>query len=140
MAASEARSKAEATNARMQMAEFIARQKHTDFDEKIAVFAEVLKQTPGLAQQWLAFPDPAEFAYSLGKNHMELQQAGSIDGLRAKIEKETRIKLEEELKLKAEAMAKERAALPPSLSEAHSKGVNKPVWGGVPSMDDILKG
>ena len=132
------------TNARLQTAEFISRQKHQDFDEKIEVFGQILQQTPGLHQQWLAAPDPAEFAYSIGKNHMELQAAGSMDELRAKIERETtarvRAELEAELKAKADALAKDRAALPPSLSDARSTGVNKPVWGGVPSMDEILKG
>lgn len=134
----------EATNARLQTSEFIARQKHQDFDEKVATFEKILQQTPGLAQQWLASPDPAEFAYTTGKNHLELEQAGSIDQLRAKIEKETearvRLKLEAELKEKAEVLARERAALPPSLSDARSTGENKHVWGGVPSMEDILKG
>lgn len=130
--------KQEAISARLQTAEFIARQKHTDFDAKIEVFSTVLQQTPGLYQQFIAAPDPAEFAYNIGKNHMELQEAGGIPELRAKIAAETRLQIEAELKVKAEALAKERAALPPSLSEARSTGVNKPVWGGVPSMDSIL--
>lgn len=130
----------EIISARLSTAEAISRQKHPDFDEKVKVFADVLQQTPGLHVQWLAAADPAEFAYSLGKNHLELQEAGSIDGLRAKIEKETRIKLEGELKEKAEKLAKERAALPPSLSEAPSKGTNKIVWSGPTPMDDILHG
>ena len=130
----------EITSARLRTAEFIARQKYKDFDDKVKVFADVLQKTPGLHFQWLNAPDPAEFAYSLGKNHLELQEAGSIEGLRAKVEKEVRLKLEGELKEKAEKLAKERAALPPSLSEARSTGVNKQVWGGVPSMDEILKG
>ena len=137
-------SKAEATNARLGMAEFIARQKHTDFDEKIEVFGQILQQTPGLHQQWLAAPDPAEFAYNIGKNHLELQAAGSMEEMRAKIERETtarvRAEIEAELKAKADALAKDRAALPPSLSDARSTGVNKPVWGGIPSMDEILGG
>lgn len=130
----------EIQKSRVQTAESIARGKHTDYDEKIATFGTLIEQTPGLFQQWLADPDPAEFAYRLGKNHMDLQQAGSIDGLRAQIEKETRIKLEGELKAKSEAFARERAALPSSLSDARSTGVNRPVWGGPLSMDDILKG
>lgn len=125
---------------RLKTTELIARRAHPDFEEKLAVFATVVQQTPGLSQQWLASPDPAEFAYNLGKNHLELQQAGSIDELRAKIEKETRIKLETELKEKADKLAQERAAIPPSLSEARSTGVNKPVWGGIPSLEDVLKG
>jgi hypothetical protein len=130
----------ETVNARLQTAELIARRAHPDFDEKIEVFRKIAEQTPGLVGQMLAAQDPAEFAYGLGKNHLELQQAGSIEGLRAQIEKETRVKLEAELKEKADKLAAERAALPPSLSEAPSRGVNRPTWGGPPSMEDILKG
>lgn len=130
--------RAEAMNARLHTAEFISRQKHTDFDAKVEVFGQIIQQTPGLREQWVAAPDMAEFAYNIAKNHMELQEAGGIPELRAKIAAETRLQIEAELKVKAEALAKERAALPPSLSEARSSGVNKPVWGGVPSMSSIL--
>ena len=84
-------------------------------------------------------PDPAEFAYRTGKNYMELQQAGNIDALRAKIESEVRMKLEAEMKAKDEARKAELAAIPPSLSNAQSAPGNKAVWGGPPSLDNILK-
>lgn len=143
--AHEDRIKAEGNNARLNMAEFSARQRHTDFDEKIAVFSTLIQQTPGLHQQWLASPDPAEFAYALGKNHKELQEVGGIEQLRAKIQAETttrvRAEVEAELKAKADKLAQDRAALPPSLSDARSTGgANKPVWGGPESMEEILKG
>lgn len=131
--------RAEIATYRLNAAESISRQKHEDFDEKIVAFGELLKTTPGLYQQWMSALDPGEFAYTTGKNSLELKEAGSIDQLRAKIEKETRIKLEDELKKKAEKLAQERAALPPSLSDAPSKGVNKVAWAGPPSMADILK-
>ena len=135
--------RSEVTNARLQMAEFHARQRHTDFDEQIATFSELVKQTPGIVPQWLAAPDPAEFAYRLGKNHRELQEVGGIEQMRAKIERETaarvRAEVEAELRAKADALAKDRAALPPSLSDAKATGgASKPVWGGPPSMTSIL--
>ena len=130
----------EMTTSRLSTAELMARRQHPDFDQKIEVFGELLKETPGLYQQWLSSPDPAELAYNLGRTHIELKEAGGIQELRAKIEKETRLKLEAELKAKAEALEKERAALPPSLSDARSKGTNRPVWNGPPSFDNILKG
>lgn len=136
-------------NTRLGTAEMIARSRHQDFDEKVAVFRDFLAQAPGpqqaaLASQWLAAHDPAEYAYSFGKNHQELQQVGNLDALRAKIEKETeakvRAKVESEVKERSEALAKERAALPGSLSDARSSGGLRPAWGGIPTMDDILKG
>lgn len=135
-------------NTRLGTAEMIARSRHPDFDERIAVFRDFLAQAPGpqqaaLASQWLAAPDPAEYAYSFGKNHQELQQVGNLDALRAKIEKETeakvRVKMEAELKERSEALAKEREALPGSLSDARSSGGLRPAWGGIPTLDDILK-
>jgi len=138
-------SRRESINTRLQMAEMFARKSHTDFDEKIEVFGQIIQQTPGLREQWLAASDPAEFAYNVGKNHLEFQQVGSIDAMREKIAKETeasvRAQIEAELKAKADALAKERAALPPSLSEARSTGSwNRPVWNGPTPIDDILKG
>ena len=141
--AHEDRIRQESTNARLQMAEFSARQRHADFDEKIATFSQVAQQTPGLIQQWLAAPDPAEYAYQLGKNHLELKQVGSLEEMRAKIERETttrvRAEVEAELKAKAEALEKARAAIPESLSAARSTGTaNRPVWSGPTPLDSIL--
>lgn len=135
-------------NTRLHTAEMIARSRHTDFDEKVAVFRDFMAKAQGpqqaaLAAQWLSSPDPAEYAYSFGKNQTEFQQVGNLDALRAKIEKETetkvRVQIEAELKAKAEALAKERAALPGSLSDARSVGTNKPIWGGPTSLENILK-
>jgi len=125
---------------RLQTAEVIARSKYPDFDEKIAVFGEVLQQNPVLHAQWLQSPDPAEFAYRAGKNHKELQEAGDIDSLRAKIEKETRIKIEAEMKAKAEELEKERAKIPPSLSDVRgaTTQATRPVWNGPTPLNDIL--
>lgn len=123
---------------RLNTAEAIARSKYPDFDEKIAVFAEILNQTPGLHQQWLSSPDPAAFAYSTGKNHIEFRQVGSMDAMRAQIEKETRVKLEAEFKARADAEAAQRAAIPGSLSSARSTGPTHQTWSGPSTLSDIL--
>ena len=128
------------TKTRLDTAEAIARIRHTDYDEKYQVLVELLNSTPGLYQQVVAAPDPAEYGYGIAKSHMEIKDAGGVDELRAKIEKEVRLKIETELKEKAEALKKEQEALPSSLSDARSKGTNKPVWNGPPSFDSILKG
>lgn len=131
------------TETRLNTAEMIARSKYTDFDEKIAKFTELVQQTPGLAAQWLAAQDPAEFAYKLGKNHMDLQQAGSLDKLRADIETkvraEERAKVEAEYKAKAEAADKQRSALPGTLSDVRgAASQHKEVWGGPTPLSDVL--
>jgi hypothetical protein len=130
---------------RLQTAELIARSRYPDFDEKVTKFAELVQQTPGLAQQWLAAPDPAEFAYRTGKNHLEIQQAGSLDKLREEIDKkartEERAKVEAEFKAKQDEAERQRAALTGTLSDVRggAVGPQKAVWNGPTPMGDILK-
>lgn len=119
--------------------EMIARSQHQDYDEVFKVFAEVAKTTPGLVAQAFAAPHPAEFAYRVGKNYKEIQAAGSIDAMREKIEKETRLKLEQEYKEKEERLLKERASIPGSLTDARGSVTTRPVWTGPTPMDTILK-
>jgi hypothetical protein len=124
----------------LQTTEAIARSQHPDFQEKLDSFGKLMEQTPGLYQQWLASPNPAEFAYKTAKNHMDLQQAGNLDTLKANIEKELRIKIEAEMEAKRQELEAARAAIPPTLSDARSVGNNNaPVWGGPTPLDNILK-
>jgi hypothetical protein len=123
---------------RLQSAEEIARIKYQDYDQAVEIFKEVAGQAPGLIQQCMASPNPAEFAYKLGKHHKEMRDVGSVDAYKQKIEKELRIKLEAEMKEKMEAELKARKDLVPSLSDARSTQSNKAVWGGPPPLEDIL--
>jgi hypothetical protein len=127
-----------ATKIRLDTAEQIARSKYSDFDEKIQVFADLVQKNPALAGPWLSSPDPAEYAYKQGKNYMEFQAVGNMDAFREKIEKETRLKLEAEYQEKQKALEKERAAIPPSLSDARGTQTHRPVWNGPLSLDDVL--
>ena len=124
---------------RLDTAESIARNKYPDFEEKVAIFSKLLQDTPGLRERWIADADPAEFAYRSGKHFMQIEQAGSVEALTAKIEKETRLKVEQEFKQKQVEEAKTRAAIPGSLSEVSGSNPSKPVWGGPTPMDSILK-
>ncbi len=126
------------TNTRLSTAEAIARSKYSDFDDAVSEFAEVMKTTPGLYQQWLSTSDPAEFAYRTGLNHRQLREVGSIDALRQKITQEVRAQIEGELKAKEEALKKERDALPGSLSDVHSVAQKTPVWSGPTPLDTVL--
>ena len=125
----------------LKVSEQLARSRYTDFDDNVAVFAEVLQSTPGLHAQWLASQDPAEFAYKLGKHTKELRSAGDIDKLKEQIRKEERERLETEYRAKQEALEKERAALPGSLSEV--RGVSRQqraVFTGPTPLDSVLFG
>ena len=124
---------------RLNFAEMMARQKYTDYDENMQIFREMAEQTPGLVQQCMADPDPATFAYRTAKTHKEIREAGSLEELRNRIEKETRIKLEQEYKEKHDKLLKEKAAIPDSLSNVTGSHQHKVAWGGPPALEDILK-
>ena len=143
----EARVQSQAISTRLSTAEQIARSRYgnQEFDAKVGKFAEVMQSTPGLYQQWLASPDPAEFAYNTGKLHMDLAEAGNIEALKEKIEKEAREKVEREY---AERQAKEKeeadrqraelAGLPGTLSDARGAPQQRSEWTGPTPLDDIL--
>ena len=131
------------TASRVQMAELNARGRYKDYDEKVEIFKGLSMQTPALFQQALASQDTAEFAYRVAKNYHELREAGSIDQVRAKVEKETRLKVEAEMREKfkqeQEERQKERDALPGSLSKVTGTGNTSKVWSGPMPLDGILK-
>lgn len=131
-------------NTRLNTAEMIARSRYQDFDDKVAVFGKLAESTPGLMQQMLQAPDPAEFAYRTGFNHQRLEQAGSMDAIiqkaREEAAAEARTKVEAEYKAKAEQAERVRSSIPPSLSDARSTGGPRtPAWGGPTSLGDMLK-
>jgi len=126
------------TAQRLNFSEMLARQKYQDFEEHVGAFKEMLESTPGLYHQFMAAPDPAEFAYKTGKTHKEIQAAGSLDELRARIEKETRIKLEQEYKEKHDKLLKEKAEIPDTLSTAPGTVQRKVAWAGPSSLENIL--
>ena len=133
-----------ALQTKLQTAEMIARSKYQDFDQEVAVFKEMAMTVPGLAQQCFSSPDPAEFAYRTGKFHRELKEAGGLTQLRANIEAETRAKVETEFKAKEEArqaeIARQRAALPGSLSDVRGAAAPRRLEYTGPTPLDVILG
>lgn len=133
-----------ALKTKLDTAETIARSRHTDYDAKLETFKELVAKSPVLWQEALQSADPAEFAYQRAAAHMDVQEAGGVAALIEKTRAETtakvRAEIEAEYKAKSEKSAKERDALPPSLGDARGTPVNKPVFGGPPSLDEILFG
>ena len=133
-----------ALQTKLQTAEMIARSRYQDFDQEVAVFREMAQTVPGLAQQCFSASDPAEFAYRTGKFHRELKEAGGLAQLRTKIEAETRAKVETEFKAKEEArqaeMARQRAALPGSLSDVRGAAASKRMEYTGPTPLDVILG
>lgn len=118
--------------------EMIARSKYPDFDEKMAVFAEVMKSTPGVHQECMSSPDPAEYAYNLGKNSLMLRNAKDMPTLLEEARAQGRMDAEADFKAQAEKRQTKLDDLPGSLTDTRSTGNTRTVWSGPPSMDDIL--
>ena len=129
------------TKTRLDTAESIARQKYNDFDENVAEFAQLMATIPGVKEQMLSSPDPAEFAYRTGQRQKELKSIGNIEEYRAKIERETRAKLEQEYAAKEAERKKLADSLPPSLSDVRGSNPSaRVVFNGPPSLADVLGG
>ena len=125
---------------KLDTSESIARGRYKDFEENVQEFAALAEQIPGVREQMMAAPDPAEFAYQVGKRQRDLKQIGDIEEYRAKVERETRARLEAEYKAKAEEREKLASDLTPSLSDARGSNPTRPVFSGPPSLDSILSG
>jgi hypothetical protein len=132
-------------NMKLQTSEASARSRYNDFDEKINLFSELTMNTPGLGIQMVNAPDPAEFAYRTAANHLlykQMEELGGMEAYKKKVEAEAtakvRAEVEAELKKKAEELQKEKDKIPGSLSDAPSKGVNRPVWSGPTPLGDII--
>lgn len=118
-------------NARLDMSEMMASQNHPDFDEKKAVFLELMQANPQLRETAMQDRHPWEKAYQIATNHATMQElsATSIDDLRAKIKAE----------LMAE-MGQPGRQLPPTLSGERNVGPRSgPQWSGPTSLDDLLR-
>lgn len=126
-------------NTRLNTAEAIARSKYKDFDDQVQVFAGLLQQVPGLYQQWLSSPDPAEFAYTTGKKHREISQLGNLDSWKSEKEKEIRLTLQKEFEEKQAAFERDKAAIPGSLSDARGAVQHAPQFSGPTPLESILK-
>lgn len=133
----------EILDTKLKISESFAKSKHSDYMEKVPVFGELLKLVPGLYQQWVSSHDMAEFAYTLAKNHMELKQAGNLDGFRKKIEEETTAKVRKQAADEQAAKEAERQrlaeSLPRSLSDVRGTNQQTLAWGGPTPLSSILK-
>lgn len=97
-----------------------------DYDEKIAVFGQMVNANPALLQELYRAPNPAQYAYSMAKTQLEISQFGGIDGL-------INARVQEALKTHPAA-----PQVPGTLADAQSSrgagGSYEP-----PSLEDLLK-
>lgn len=118
------------------VSEMLARQRHADYDEKIAVVVEAAKSNPHIAYEVANAADPAEHAYKVASNILAARQLGTTEiPSRDAIEAEIREKIMAELGLSSKPTA------PSSLASDRSLAVSRsgPAWGGPETLEDILR-
>lgn len=128
-----------ALQTRLATSEMLSRRHHPDFDAKIEAFREIIAANPTVQVEFKRHPDPAEYAYQTGAQHSEIKERGGLEQWKAETEKALRAKIEKELKEKAETLARERANLPQSLSDAPSAAPRAQAYTGPTPLADILK-
>lgn len=121
-------------NARLDMSEMMVRQSQTDFEEKKAVFLDLMAQTPGLQQKALADPHPWNFAYQYVTNHQRMQELSAVDvnDLTEKLKAQVRAEIE------AEQASKPIPSFPTSLADSQSARNDTGAAPPTRSLKDIL--
>lgn len=106
------------------MAEKFMRRQHEDYDEVKTVFLKVWEDHPTIGSLMRPGEDQAEFAYRIGKTHMEMQKLADPDA-RAKMKEELRKELEAESgKKSAHTKGVESAMQASRLTDATAQGSN----------------
>ena len=121
-------------NATLNTSEMLCRDKFDDFDDMKALFLDLAKENPTLAQQALNDGHPWRKAYQLAKNHAKMQTLGAVDV--TELEAKLRAEIEAELKAAKPAPVE----LPTSLASAQSgSGPSVQQQTGYTSLEDILR-
>jgi hypothetical protein len=103
-----------------------ARRTYQDYEQTVQVFAQAAQANPALEQACLQSEDPAEYAYQSGKAYIEAQKhGGSLQAMRAAMEKELRGQLEAEFRKKGVLSAAEQAST--SSAGASGSGATSPI-------------
>jgi len=104
---------------RNETSELIARDKYDDFEEKAQRFGEMLQENPALLAQMNTQYNPAEFVYQTATKDMQLQEIGSIEDYKAKLDAEYAEKI------KAFETKANTAEIPPSMVDVRSTAGSK---------------
>jgi hypothetical protein len=120
-----------------ELSQSLMRDKYSDYDEMTDYFVnEIAPNNPYLVEQARSQPNPFEFAYKTAKTQRQLNEAGDLDSLKAKLKAEIRAEIESETKSSFEAELKRRSALPETL--ANTRGASVPTGAEMESLEDIL--
>ena len=117
---------------RVNVAEDIARQKWSDYDEKVETFKAAVQQNPYLLQELKNAANPAEYAYNADNRMLEAKSYGQPGPSREAMEAEMRAKIMAELNLN-------KPQVPTSLVNEQSRGSRSgPAWSGPTPLGQIL--
>lgn len=111
-----------------------AKVKYPDYLDKVAVFERLATDNPALQVQMLRNPNPAEYAYSIAKQHEEVSQYGSLDAMLEAKKKEWEAEALERLKASLPAQS-----APPTLATERNVGNRSgPAWPGPVPLTELL--
>jgi hypothetical protein len=117
-------------NARLDMSEMMVRQSHPDFEDKKAVFLDLMNETPGLRERALQDPHPWNFAYQYVGNHQRMAELSAVNV--AELEAKLRERITAELK------AAPPPQVPDTLAAAQSSRGSSAAY-SPPTLDQILQ-
>lgn len=125
---------------RLNISESFARDKYADFEEKMAIFSELVHENPAIYQTMLQQANPAEYAYKTSMQTQKLKDFGDPLAYEAKLRTEIEEKVKAEYEQKLQAELKKRNEIPGSLADSRSiGGVSTQAWSGPAPLSDILK-
>lgn len=113
----------EVFKARVEISQELMREKHADYDEKEAMFADMAKESPELWQKLRASAMPAKFVYETVVKAERLKAMENIDEWESKKTAELEAKIRQQLEAEFAEKSKSKAAvssLKPSLANARS--------------------
>lgn len=114
-----------------------------DFEETVSLFGQAVQQDPSLEAKFYRHPQPAKFAYEIGKRFKLLSEIGNDpEAYRQKLESELMAKLQAQAPAQADVQTPPPKA-PKSLAStpgAPLRDKNGQFTSGTRSLDDILGG
>jgi hypothetical protein len=117
-----------------------ARERHSDFEEKLEAFSELVRSNPMYYQQMMQSPDPGEFAYAAGKNFHSVKGIGDIDTWRD--QERARIRAEVEAEHRKQSALATAHSVPKSVAGVQGEGIKtqpEPVFNGPAPLSALFK-
>lgn len=116
-----------------------AKSTHQDYDDAAAAFDEAARENPALMQQFVEHIDPCSFAYTAGKQLLQIREhGGDLGKMREAIKAELRAELESEYRTKGAIAAAENVSTSNVGAGRSSGNTNSPVFTGPTPMSAIL--